>query len=82
MSVPVEAFEFQQHRNREDHAALAIENHALRAQLEANGIEPITRSRGEWLELHRAFTHLAVAASEVLALLGTSRELLDEKWRR
>jgi hypothetical protein len=75
--IPIEAVAFEARRDR---AALAMENAALCRQLRAAGLEPVTKSSDEWVELYERCMAVVRAASDLVAHLGTSKEMLDD-WR-
>ena len=75
VTVGLEAVEREAKRNR---AALAMENAALCRQLRAAGIEPVSRSSDEWVALYERCMAVVRAASELVAYLGTSKEMLED----
>jgi hypothetical protein len=76
-TVPLESLHFQEHRHREELAKRSMEIVALRQQVRDLGAEPVTKSGDDWLELYRYCSRVVVAASELVAQLGTSKELLE-----
>jgi len=76
--VPLEALQFQGHRDREERAKLHMEITALRQQLFDLGAEPVSRTGEEWLRLYQACSQVIHAASNLTVELGTSAELLKE----
>jgi hypothetical protein len=78
--VPLESLHWLERRMRDDRAALAMENALLAQQVRDLGGEPVSKRADEWLEMYRSCAKVMRAAHEAVALLGTSKELLADKW--
>src|SRR5262249_43250374 len=79
--VPVEGWQAREVEHRTEMAKLRMQLIRYREALEAAGVAPPDMDGADLLELWRKCRSVVEAASECLAILGSSRELLDESWR-
>ena len=73
--APLEAMDRQAARDR---MALAMENAALCRQVRELGGVPVSRSTDEWVALYESCARVVRAAGDLVAFLGTSKEMLEE----
>jgi hypothetical protein len=78
-ALPDELYEVQEFVHKRDMAILAAENAVLRTQLLEAGLEPVTHTGAEWLEMFRQAAMVMRTAQLALNELGTSKEML-ERW--
>lgn len=76
--APVIALEAVERQASRDRQALAMENAALVRQLRQHGIEPVSASSDEWVALYECCASVVEAASQLVAFLGTSKEMLEQ----
>lgn len=82
MNVPVEALEAATLEHRRELAKVRMQLVIYRDTLELNGIDPPDKDGAELLELYRRMSAVISTASEVVAVLGPAKELLQDSWTR
>lgn len=72
--------EAMEERHRSDLGQMAMQLARYRMALEDNGIEPPDMQEAELLQMWRDCAAVVETASEVVAKLGTAKELLADSW--
>jgi len=78
MLVPAELLDAKEHEHRLELAKAHMQLVRYRALLEENGIEPPDLSGDDLLQMWRDCSAVISTASDFVARLGTSKELISE----
>ena len=78
--VPLVALQTREAEHRREMAKLRMTVVRYRALLLEHGITPPDSESADLLAMWRSCRSVIRAASECVAMLGTSKELLDESW--